>query len=238
VTDSGDIWSSTPWPPEWRVDHVDETGSTNADLLAALEGGSAHGRSVLATDHQTAGRGRLERRWEAPPGANLLVSVAFAPVPDPAADAPHRVALAALAASRALRPDVTIELKWPNDLMLDDAKLGGILAQRCTGRDAVVVGLGLNVGWAPEGAAMLGADHHPADVLRRVLEALDELPADVSSPYREALGTLGRVVRLELPDGVVEGLAVDVDAEGRLVLERDGSRHTFDVGDVVHLRPA
>ena len=216
------------------------TGSTNADLLAALDAGTADDRSVLAADHQSAGRGRLDRRWEAPAGVNLLVSIALAPVPDPPSVATHRVALAALRAASTLRPDARVTLKWPNDVLLDDVKMAGILAQRCPSRDAVVVGLGMNVGWAPDGAAQLGTGH-PADVLARVLAAFDELPDDpaaLDAAYRDNLGTLGRRVRVELAASTVEGMAVDIDGAGRLVVETAHGYQTFDVGDVVHLRPA
>ena len=85
------------WPAGWHVAVVEETGSTNADLLAAAADGAAN-RSVLVARHQTAGRGRLDRRWEAQPGANLLVSLLFREIPE----APHvltqRVGLAAIAA--------------------------------------------------------------------------------------------------------------------------------------------
>ncbi len=236
------------WPAAWKVAHVAETGSTNTDLLDQLESGVAGDGSVLVTDHQTAGRGRLDRRWDAPPGANLLVSIAIAPVPDPPSVATHRVALAAARAAAVVRPDATITLKWPNDVLLDDVKLAGVLAQRSPTRDAVVVGLGMNVRWAPDGAASLGSSH-PADVLALVLAALDDGPRGgpaLDAAYRDALGTLGRRVRVELADGVVEGVAVDVDAAGRLVVDvgdgvgggGSGGTRVFDVGDVVHLRPA
>jgi BirA family transcriptional regulator, biotin operon repressor / biotin---[acetyl-CoA-carboxylase] ligase len=230
-------WSG-PWPSGWEVRHVAETGSTNTDLLAALAAGTAGDRSVLAASHQTAGRGRLDRRWDAPSGTNLLVSVVFAPVPRVPAEATQRLALAARAAASAVCPGATVTLKWPNDLLLDSRKVGGILAQRSTDVDAVVVGLGLNVRWAPAGAAALGASS-PPDVLRLVLDRLDALPADVSGAYRDALATIGQQVRVELPGGrEVVGVAVDVDREGRLVITDDaGGTTVHDVGDVVHLRP-
>jgi BirA family biotin operon repressor/biotin-[acetyl-CoA-carboxylase] ligase len=238
MTAHGDIWTDVPWPAGWDVRHVEATGSTNTDLLAALEAGTAGDRTVLAASHQTAGRGRLDRRWEAPPGTNLLVSIAFAPVPDVPASATHRVGLAALAAARSVRPEVALTLKWPNDLLLDGSKVAGILAQRSTTVDAVVVGLGFNVGWAPEGAAALAASS-PAALLRRLLVELDGLPSDIDDLYRSALSTIGRRVRLVLPDGAVIGTAVDVDALGRLVVADDiGARTAYDVGDVVHLRSA
>ena len=227
------------WPTGWDVRHVIETASTNTDLVQALEDGTAGNRSVIATDHQTAGRGRLDRRWEAPPGVNLLVSLAFAPVPGVPVEATHRVGLAAVTAVRKICPEADVALKWPNDVLLDDRKLAGILAQRTPVRDAVVVGLGLNVGWAPDGAASLGAAVAPAEVLRSVLEAIDDQPVLVRPAYLAALATLGRRIRIELPtaERVVEGLAVDVDDQGRLVVEtHDGVHRTFDVGDIVHLR--
>ena len=211
--------------------------------------GSAGDRTVLAAGHQTAGRGRLDRRWDAPPGANLLVSMVVAPIPAVPAELTHRLGLAAVAAVRQfLAADLaaTVGLKWPNDVLLGERKLAGILAQRVPGRDAVVVGMGLNVGWAPEGAAALGsmtgdAEIGPATVLAAVLRALDALPADIAQRYADELRTIGRTVRVELPGdaGVLVGRADAVDAQGRLVVvDEAGRRHALDVGDVVHVRAA
>jgi BirA family biotin operon repressor/biotin-[acetyl-CoA-carboxylase] ligase len=244
VAADGDIWSSMSWPARWDVRHVAETGSTNTDLIASVIAGTATNRTVLAADHQHAGRGRLDRRWEAPPGANLLVSIVVAPIPAVPAEVTQRVGLAAVAAVRRFvdpQAAETLGLKWPNDVLLAERKLAGILAQRVPGHDAVVVGMGLNVGWAPQGAAAVdvpGAE--PAMVLQALLEELDVLPADITDPYRAALVTLGRTVRVELPAGAeLLGRAVDVDDAGRLVvLDAAGERHHLDVGDVVHVRPA
>jgi len=254
VTIPGRIWSAARWPAGWTVHHVDETGSTNADLLAAhdraaapdrtVPDGTVPGRTVLATDHQTAGRGRLDRRWEAPAGSNLLVSILFERVPEVAVELTQRVGLAAVDACRAVvgahdpALAASIGLKWPNDLLAGDRKLAGILAQRAPD-GAVVVGLGLNVGWAPDGAARLGDGVRPADVLAALLGAYDALPADIGARYRAELATLGRRVRVELPGGVtLTGVADDVDPHGRLLVRDDrGTRHRLDVGDVVHVRP-
>jgi len=228
------------------VRHVAETGSTNSDLIDAVIAGTATNRTVLATDHQTAGRGRLDRRWDAPPGANLLVSVVVTPIPVVAVEATHRVGLAAVAAvKRFVDGPVasTVGLKWPNDVLLGDQKLAGILAQRVPDRDAVVVGLGLNVGWAPDGAANLGSVARrapmPAELLAALLEELGALPADIGARYRASLVTIGQWVRVELPSGTapLHGRAVDVDLAGRLlVVDANGVRHDLDVGDVVHVR--
>ena len=227
---------------------MDETGSTNADLLTWADAGTAPDRCVLRAEHQTAGRGRLDRRWEAPPGANLLVSMVVAPVPPVPADVTHRLGLAAVAAVRRLvdrAVAATIGLKWPNDVLLGERKLAGILAQRVPGRDAMVVGMGLNVAWAPDGAAALGPYASdgwgtPARVLQAVLEELDALPGDIAGQYRDTLVTLGRNVRVELPGAAdaLEARAVDVDDAGRLVvIDVDGVQRHLDVGDVVHVRP-
>ncbi len=215
---------------------VEETGSTNADLLDAAANG-APDRTVLVARHQTAGRGRLDRRWEAQPGANLLVSLLFREIPDKPHVLTQRVGLAAIVACQRVA-GVKPTLKWPNDLLLNGAKLAGILAQaRLGAQPAVVVGIGVNVGWAPDGSARLGDAVDPLDVLAELLRAYDELPADVWMQYRSNLGTLGRRVRVEVPDGMVEGRALDVESDGRLVVvDECGITHRFAVGDVIHLR--
>ena len=236
--------------PGWHVRVVDETGSTNADLLEAAAAG-APDRSVLMARHQTAGRGRLDRRWEAPPGVNLLVSVLFRSRTGDPHLLTQRVALAAQAAAVRVA-GVEALLKWPNDLLVGTEKLAGILDQARPaptdpGPDAgldVVVGLGMNVGWSPQGAARLGDGIDPLDVLEALLRALDELPDDdlaLAALYRSRLATIGREVRVELvgpANGeVVTGRAVDVDPDGRLVvLDPCGVTHRFATGDVVHLR--
>ena len=220
----------------WQIEIVEETGSTNTDLLGAAASG-ARDRSVLMARHQTAGRGRLDRTWIAPPGSNLLVSLLFRQVPAQANELTRRVALAAVAACRAIA-GVTPTLKWPNDLLLDGRKLAGVLAQSGgPGPDYVVVGIGVNVRWAPDEAAKLGEQYDPADLLDALLHAYDELPADIDGMYRAALATLGQSVRVELADSTVEGRALDVLADGRLVvLDECGITHRFDTGDIVHLR--
>jgi len=219
---------------------VAETGSTNADLLAAGATGAAD-RTVLAADHQTAGRGRLDRRWEAPPGTNLLVSMLLRELPDDPHVVTQRVALAAIAACKATA-GVAVMLKWPNDLLLDGAKLAGILAQTGTSPDGpfVVVGLGLNVGWAPPDMARLGDATTPRTLLRALLSVFDELPVDIGALYRANLATIGQLVRIELPgERFITGRAIDVEPDGRLVVLDDCAvTHRIDTGDVVHLRPA
>ncbi len=174
--------------------------------------------AIVVADHQTAGRGRMDRRWEAPPGTALLVSFVLEPRP--------LLSLAlGVAAAQACGPDV--RLKWPNDLLLEDRKLGGILVE--TTPQKAVCGIGINLTWAPEGAAMLGT---PRDELLGRLR--DEVAAWTGAPdvavlgrWRERSATLGRRVRI---DGA-EGVAENIGPKGELIV--DG--RTYVAGSVTHL---
>jgi BirA family transcriptional regulator, biotin operon repressor / biotin---[acetyl-CoA-carboxylase] ligase len=279
-----------------------ETGSTNTDALALARDGAGEGIVVVA-DFQVAGRGRRTRSWVAPPGGSLLVSVLLRP-PAPVAGAVTMTVAVALAEAVEAVAGVTAGLKWPNDLVVDDRKLAGILAEAdwpaganvsagwreppAHARVPVVVGTGLNVAWPavlppelaevaatataldrllsatparpggpagtdawPEGAADLastdpaGTDRLRADVLTAYLRRLDVrygellaggMPA-ILDTWRARSATLGRRVRVDLGADDVEGTAVDVTAEGHLVVETlAGDRRTLAVGDVVHLR--
>jgi BirA family transcriptional regulator, biotin operon repressor / biotin---[acetyl-CoA-carboxylase] ligase len=229
-------WQRVPGHPPWTVWRVDQTGSTNADLLDAAARGAPDG-TVLVAGYQVAGRGRLDRRWDAPPGANLLMSVLFRSVPEQRFELTRRVGVAAARAARQVA-GVDARLKWPNDVLVGERKLAGILAQ-LSQDGSLVIGLGLNVGWAPEGAAVLGPSHTPDALLGAVLGELASPPDDLHTAYRSLLATLGRRVRVELPGGELTGTAVDVERDGRLiVVDACAVSHRIDAGDVVHLRPA
>jgi len=234
------------WPGGWLVRRVAQTGSTNADMVAAAGGGAPH-HSVLVADFQTAGRGRLDRSWDAAPGANLLASLLFRThlSPDrPIQQYTHIVGLAARAACEVMG-GIDVDMKWPNDLLVDDRKLAGILAQGDD--DFVVVGIGLNVAWSPVEATSLRVAARndalePLDVLARMLAEIDRLESltvdSLHREYVEGLSTIGREVRIEMLNGTfVEGRAIDVDEGGRLVV-RDSAdaTHRMAVGDVIHLR--
>jgi BirA family biotin operon repressor/biotin-[acetyl-CoA-carboxylase] ligase len=191
---------------------------------------------VAVADHQTAGRGRLGRTWEAPAGANLLCSVLLRP-PVVSNLVVACVALAGRDAAQAVAR-VDAGLKWPNDLLVDGAKLAGVLAEAEAG--AVVVGIGMNVGWAPPGAARLGAGTSRDAVLDAFLDALDRWyaagDAAVASAYRVACVTLGQPVRVELADETFDGTAADIDDDGHLLVEVGMCLRTVAAGDVIHLR--
>ena len=235
----------------WHIRRVSETGSTNTDLLAEGAQG-APDRSVLRADYQSAGRGRLDRAWEAPRGANLLVSMLFRQVPAHTHVLTQAVALAAARVARE-KCGVDVVMKWPNDLLVQNEKVAGILAQAGS-LDAqgvptfVVVGIGLNLEWAPPGATSLAASGWtqavtPDEFLILMLPLIDELLAlphdEMHERYVAQLGTVGMRVRAELPhDQHIVGRATGVEADGRLViLDECGATHRIDTADVVHLRP-
>lgn len=195
---------------------------------------------MAVADHQTAGRGRLGRTWEAPRGANLLMSVLLRPE-GLAPDRLHLVTAAvALAGRDAAREAAGVEadLKWPNDLLVGDAKLAGVLAE--SSLPSVVVGIGMNVGWAPPGAACLGDGVSREVALPALLSALGDRYGDwdgVAREYRQACATVGREVRVELAGETFTGVAADVTDEGHLLVDVGVCLRTVMAGDVVHLRP-
>ena len=236
---------------EWHVSVVAETGSTNDDLLRAAELGELADRTVLRAEHQTAGRGRLDRRWDAPAGSNLLASMYLMPPGDRPTSMLQRVGVAIVDAVNQLaglkieaNERASLGLKWPNDVLLDGRKLAGVLAQRSTSAPGLIVGFGVNVAWAPpEGACVNDLVECTAEqLLVEVLNAFDAQsgdPAVLAQTYRARLLTLGQFVRVHLPGNMTfEGQAVDIDAEGRIIVVSEmGEKRVFDVGDVVHLRP-
>ncbi|WP_144714015.1 biotin--[acetyl-CoA-carboxylase] ligase [Curtobacterium pusillum] len=238
------------------------TGSTNADLLAGAPD-RPHG-SVLATLDQTAGRGRLDRTWSAPAGETLAASLLVR------ADLDDRdrgwLPLVAGAAMRdAIAPTLPDErevvVKWPNDVLVDGAKVCGILGQ-VAADGSVVVGAGVNLTIPADrlptptstSLAVAGASGSAATladaVLARfhgaVLEAVAALVTGgaaaeaVRSHVRTVCGTIGRRVRVELPDGTVtEADATGIDDDGCITIrDRQGVLRGVAVGDVTHLRYA
>ncbi|MFN3761585.1 MAG: biotin--[acetyl-CoA-carboxylase] ligase [Anaerolineae bacterium] len=241
--------------------HLASTTSTN-DVARDLAARGAPEGTVVTADYQTAGRGRLGRRWRAPPGTSLLCSVLFRPASDagllaPATDLTMLCALAAADAVEATA-DLPVSLKWPNDLIVVRGeswrKLGGLLAETGLSGDRlefVIVGVGVNVNippevlpdLAPDATSILAETGRMTD--REVL--LDRFLNGVRGRYERwqagerpwaewaaRLATLGRPVRVVTGEGERYGIAEGVDEDGALLLRTsDGSLHRIRAGDVL-----
>ena len=254
VLTPGSIWSA--------LNVVAQTGSTNEDLLAAARAGSAQG-AVLVAEDQTRGRGRQGRTWASRPGAALTFSVLLRPVAVPAAARGWLPLLTGVALSRALRATTGIDavLKWPNDVLAGEAKLAGILAEQAG--DAIVVGLGVNVGAVPDGLSGARAGALPATslaglgvradrgaLLVGVLQELEHwyrrwiapAPGDADggglrAEYLRWCSTIGRDLRVQLPGGnELAGVASGIDRAGRLLVQTAAGVTAVSAGDVIHVR--
>ncbi|RAY12155.1 biotin--[acetyl-CoA-carboxylase] ligase [Actinomadura craniellae] len=252
----------------WReIRVVRRTGSTNADLAAAALTGAPEG-TILVAEEQTAGRGRLGRTWAAPPRSGLLFSILLRPEV-PVARQGWIPLLTGVAVATAVRrmsaraqagdfgepvpgEQVDARLKWPNDVLVGERKLAGVLAERAG--DAVVVGVGLNVvlraAELPVPTATSLAIEHSATtdrelLLRAVLRGFDTGYRDwtaaggdpeasgLAATYRGLCATLGREVQVHLPgDRTLTGVATDIDPAGCLIVADE----IISAGDVVHVR--
>jgi len=239
-------------PVDWSVDVVESAPSTNALVAERARRGAAEGLVVVA-EHQTAGRGRLDRTWDTPARAALTVSVLLVPKVA-AADWPWLPLLTGHATALALRQlGVPAALKWPNDVLLGDRKVAGILTERVdtTTGPAVVTGIGVNVDQLREelphdGAtslAIAGSSVDRTKLLSTLLRSLrteydgfqgGRLPA-LRSAYAGSCATLGRQVRVALPNGeTLVGEATAIDEGGRLLVSGPSGTVPVSAGDVVH----
>jgi len=242
---------------------VAATGSTNADLAAAALDGAAEGL-VLVAEAQSAGRGRLDRTWLAPPRAALTLSVLLRPTVPPA-----RLGwlplLAGVALVEAIGSHAPVALKWPNDLLVrlpeGERKCAGILAEAVP--SAVVLGIGLNVSQradelpppidpaaaGPTSLALAGASVNRGELLISLLSAFshwygrwhavagDPAACGLMTAYRSACVTVGRDVTVRLPGGAsIQGRAHDIDGDGRLLVTAPDGVRALAAGDVHHVR--
>lgn len=246
-----------PGLPWRRLDVVEETGSTNADLLARCAAGTDIDGSVLLAEYQNAGRGRHGRQWSGPPRSQIAMSVGVSASSVPPSGWGWLTLATGVAVVDALAemPGVQAGLKWPNDVMLGGGKLAGILAEVAAPAPTIVVGLGLNVTMtadeAPDDAATsLLLAGSPADrnaltsgILRALARRIRQWRAgggagrELHDDYRRYSLTLGRRVRATLPGGRhLVGLARDVDELGRLRIDTGEHTVTLSAGDITHLR--
>jgi BirA family transcriptional regulator, biotin operon repressor / biotin---[acetyl-CoA-carboxylase] ligase len=228
---------------------VEVTGSTQDDLAQLVTDKKAQTGDVIVTEFQSAGRGRLDRKFDAPQTSALMFSFYIQP---------HReksdwsfltllTGLSAIFALTKLDPESAPSLKWPNDILINDGKIGGIIAQ--ASGDGVVIGVGINVGMTqselpvPHASSLSINNFSVLDrnlILASFLNTFEELlerwndGEDLRHLYNERSATMGREVRIQHPDATSRtGKAVDITPSGELILE-DGSR--VSVGDLVHLR--
>lgn len=241
----------TPWHP---IHVVATTGSTNADMAAGKYGQQPG--TVLIAEHQSAGRGRFTRSWQAAPGQALATSLLVKPN-RPTAEWGWLNLLIGMAVHDLFvswAADVSrVGIKWPNDVLVDGRKISGILAERHG--DLAICGFGVNVLMreqdlpVPTATSVLlaGFPIDPNALLAGILNRFADFYAqwdaghDLSSEYLARSITIGQQVRVladaELaPEAGVRGVAKGIDAKGALVVDVDGNEMTFSAGDVHHLR--
>ena len=241
-----------------QLDVFPEIDSTNAWLMAQPVPATGMHRVAVA-DHQTAGRGRGGKRWLSAPGSSLCLSIAhtFRETPDNMAALTLAVGVAAVHALRDAGAD-GIRLKWPNDIVAGDGKLGGMLAEshyRSEGNPAVVIGIGINLELPPDILASVdpGWAQTPADLTsilgRRVSK--ESLYAAMIDHIVDALLTFeqrgfgafvdtwrrydwlhGRAITIEQPGGTISGTASGIDGDGALLVQQAAATRRVISGSI------
>lgn len=247
--------------PDLVVEVVERAASTNAILAERAQAGAPEGL-VLVAEHQTAGRGRLDRTWETPARSAVTFSLLLRPTV-PTRSWPWLPLLAGYAVGRALAAEgFDAAVKWPNDVLIGERKVAGILVERIdtpTGA-AAVVGVGLNVTMTAaelpvRTATSLALESGEADeapdrtrILISVLGVLREVYDDwqsggdlgagrLAAAYAAACVTVGQQVRVDLPSGeVLVGRATGIDPGGRLLVQGPSGETPVGAGDVIHVR--
>jgi BirA family biotin operon repressor/biotin-[acetyl-CoA-carboxylase] ligase len=235
-------------PKEWEIIEFEEVGSTN-DLAEELADERVREFIVLA-ERQTSGRGRNRRGWYSPQGG-LYFSLVLRPDFDPGAFPLLGLGMA-LAITKALDQlglEAQAQVKWPNDVLVNDKKIAGILSTSKNGYVVVGVGVNVNIYDFPEDLLLLATslaielrEMGLRDVLERILEnfrpycRLDdpEVASGLIEEYRGRSSIIGKEVEVELTDETVRGIA-DIDGEGRLILVQ-GKRRVIAAGEVSRVR--
>ncbi len=235
--------------PYWRVSVVELTGSTQNDLLQLVESNNALDGQVIATEFQSNGRGRLDRTFQAPAQSALLFSFYIKPRKERSdwGFIPLIAGLSLVRAITTIDTAMNVSLKWPNDLIINEKKCAGIIAQ--TTNEGIVIGIGLNVSMTPnelpvstatslaiEGSTITDRNlllSHLLNTFAELFEAWEE-GSELLDEYASASSTIGKKVRIELPGGEnLEATVARISHTGELVL--DDGRHV-SAGDVIHLR--
>mgnify|MGYP006111623647 FL=1 len=239
-----------------KIEHISETGSTNSDLVSkASELGDGF---ILVSDHQTDGKGRLERHWEAPPSRNLLFSVLLHPKWSMERHQLVTPALALATVEVLERLGLRATVKWPNDVMVEkegEKKIAGILAEYVKQENPVlVVGMGLNIEWplqedpAPPKSISLracGIEKDRFELLVEILKNFEKRLIEISSEkgtstFRQAYtaksSTIGNQVKVQKSEDDIIGNAIDIEENGSLIIENENGITSITAGDVIHLR--
>ena len=230
----------------WRVSVVELTASTQSDLVALVRAGDARVGDVIAAEYQSAGRGRLTRTFDAPKSSALLFS--FYIEPQRNRDDWGWIPLIAGVSVAQILSQFNAQVKWPNDILIDNKKVAGLITEVIG--NGVVIGIGINVAMEPlelpvptatslfiEGAQSLTRNQLLPDLLK-IFETnfmnWDCGSDEIKATYGQMSATIGRKVRVEYPDGQIESAqAVSISGRGELVL--DTGAHV-QAGDIVHLR--
>ena len=228
---------------------VEVTGSTQDDLSKSVKKDATRSGTLLIANFQSSGRGRLDRTFSAPPSSALTLSFYLTPHLDRAewSFLPLLTGLSAISSLKNLDAGLRVSLKWPNDLLVNGRKLGGILVEATS--DGVVIGIGVNVAMAQdqlptkdatslllEDFAFLDRNLIAVELLNVFHDLYERWQAgeDMRHLYRENCETIGMTIRVDLPNGPpATGKAADISRTGELIME-SGLR--VSVGDVVHLR--
>ena len=228
----------------WRVSVVEEIDSTQNYLRTS----NPKSGDLITAEYQSAGRGRLDRKFDAEKSSALLFSFYFEPENE-VKNLGYLTLLVGASVTATLN-EITnnnnFKCKWPNDVLFNQKKVAGLLAEKTS--SGVIVGVGINVSTSKEALPVAHATSiflatdiqiNRNELLVKILHNLEndlldwQSGKDLTAKYRELSATIGREVRVELPDGSkIEGTAVDIDETGSLHLD-NGQRIT--VGDVVHL---
>jgi BirA family transcriptional regulator, biotin operon repressor / biotin---[acetyl-CoA-carboxylase] ligase len=240
-----------------NIHYLPECGSTNQIARAMAENGAPDG-TLVVTDYQTAGRGRLGRDWIAPRGTSILLSLVLRPSVPLARMAQIGMAVG-LGCVEGIRRETSLEarLKWPNDFFVSGRKVGGMLSDAQIDGEAIrflIVGIGVNVNFDP--ANMKGIPPYAASlsvgarksllrgpIIRRILAAVEPhylavcQGASLHAQWAHMSDTPGSAVRVTMPDGIYEGLAESVEEDGALLVRlSNGTKKRVVVGDVIAVR--
>ena len=230
----------------WRVSVVVLTASTQSDLVACVRAGDARAGDVIAAEFQSGGRGRLTRTFDAPKSSALLFSIYIEPQRN--RDDWGWIPLIAGVSVAQILSQFNAQVKWPNDILIDNKKVAGLITEVIG--NGVVIGIGINVAMEPaelpvptatslfiEGAQSLTRNQLLPDLLK-IFETnfmnWDSGRDEIKATYSQMSATVGRKVRVEYPNGQIESaIAVSISDQGELVL--DTGAHV-QAADIVHLR--